>query len=135
MKYTWDFKKVFATQFSNWSKKDQDKILDFTDIYEEYGLDDFSKYPGKIAPSWSFLDISDPNYSYTTNNYLWHYHVGIPEYRQVHDKFQTSSYVLHFQWKNKGTHISLVDCYEHYLKNGTFYLPPEQYLELVTKMR
>ncbi len=63
MEYTWDFKKIFASQFSNMPKEDQDKILDFTDIYENYGLCDFSKYTGKIVPSWSFLDTSDPNYS------------------------------------------------------------------------
>jgi hypothetical protein len=120
----------FKKEFTNYPTYQQDKILDFTDIYEVYGLSNFDKYEGKITPSWSNLDPSDPNYSYTRDNNLWHYHIGIPEYKQMHSKYKTSKVVLHFQWEDKGNIINLVDLYNHYLRDGTFYLPPK--ISLIT---
>ena len=60
MSYTWEFGKKFAVEFNNYPENQQDKILDFTDIYEENGLSDFSlctrqisqnPYPIRILPS------------------------------------------------------------------------------------
>ena len=128
MVYTWSFSIVFAEEFKQFPSPDQDKILDFIEIYETHGLSDFSKYEGKISPSWSG-NISQDNYSYAQDNALWHYHIGIPDYQQRHSAYKTSDWVLHFQWKNRGDHITIVDLYSHYKTDGTFYLPPEDYLE------
>lgn len=48
---------------------------------------------------------------------------------QSHGRYKTSDMVLHFQWKNKGNHISLVDMYDHYTSEGRFYLPSGHYLD------
>jgi hypothetical protein len=83
----------------------------------------------KLPPSWSGLEQSNPNYDYTRNNNLWHYHIGLPNYVAVHGQYKTSDMVLHFQWPNKGDFINLVDMYYHYkASDGTFYLPPPSYL-------
>jgi hypothetical protein len=118
----------FSYEFERYPISQQDKILDFTDIFEEFGLSNFQKYEGKIAQSWKNLDYFDPNYTYTKNNNLWHYHIGIPDYKEIHSKYKTSDMVLHFQWEQGSNKINLVDIYFHYKSNGTFYLPPEDYL-------
>lgn len=128
MKYTWGVRLKFSEELGRYPRDQQDRILDFIEVYEKHGLADFSKYPGKIAPSWSGLLASHPSYSYTRDNSLWHYHIGIPEYKQRHPTYLTSDYVLHFQWPDKGTHIDLVDTCYHRKSNGEFYLPPPDYL-------
>lgn len=127
--YTVSFGKLFAKEFNNFNEKDQDKVLDFTEQFERYGLGDFTKYPGKIAPSWSNLDEEDPNFVYAMSNTLWHYHVGLPEYVQRHPKYRTSDWVLHFQWKQGDNTIHLVDMCYHYTQDGKFYLPGPPYLD------
>ena len=124
MTYTFGFKVQFAAEFARTSPNLRDKVLDFTDIYQVVGLADFSKFPGKLAPSWSKLSSGDPVYSYARSNDLWHYHVGFPHYSQVYPKYQTSDWLLHFQWPGGGNHIDLVDLYQHYTSSGAFYLPP-----------
>lgn len=128
MNYTWSVKNQFQTEFDNFPEDQQDKIIEFTDLYEVHGLNDFDVYEGKIAPSWSGADIDPDVHEYAKSNELWHYHIGIPEYREVHSKYKTSEWALHFQWPNKGNHIILVDLYTHYLSDGTYYLPPESSL-------
>lgn len=128
MAYRWEFRSLFATEFGNLPPKDQDKVLDFITIYLSEGLQDFSKYEGKIAPSWSGTGISPFLYSYAVNHALWHYHVGIPSYSVRHTKYKTSDFLLHFQWPNMGDEIYIVDLYSHYTSDGHFYLPPERYL-------
>lgn len=128
MAYSWSFKSQFTKEFVRYPKDQQDKILEFTEIYEKHGLSDFSKYSGKIAPSWSGLDSSDPIYTYAKSNALWHYHIGIPKYQSNHSKFKTSDWVLHFQWIDKGQQIDLVDICYHYKVDGTFHLPDVTYL-------
>jgi len=128
MKYTFSFKKQFAAEFPRYPKDQQDKILDFTDIYEQHGLTNFTKYPGKITPSWTGIYPPDPVYDYAWKNDLWHYHIGIPEYKSVHGQYKTSDWVLHFQWVNGRRHIDLVDVCYHYKSDGTFYLPPAESL-------
>jgi len=128
MPFTYAFKKRFALEFVNFPVEQQDKILDFAATFEMYGLSDFSKYVGKITPSWA--GNADPAaYHFALQNELWHYHIGLPTYVTNHPKFKTSDWVLHFQWKNRGDHIDLLDVYSHYKSDGTFYLPGIDYLD------
>jgi hypothetical protein len=123
MTYSYGFKKQFAIEFANFPTDQQDKVLDFADTFEISGLSDFTKYAGKISPSWSGLPKFHPSAVYAKANHLWHYHIGIPNYSVVHAKYMTSDWVLHFQWTNRGSHIDLVDLYSHYKNDGSFYLP------------
>jgi hypothetical protein len=126
--YSFGFKKQFAREFAQFPVEQQDKILVFAETFESHGLSDFSKYVGKISPSWSGLPHTDPSYSFAQANHLWHYHIGIPSYRSVHPQYMTSDWVVHFQWVNRGTHIDLVDIYSHYKSDGSFHLPASSYL-------
>jgi len=128
MTYTFGFKQQFATEFANFPADQQDKILDFTDTFEAHGLSDFTKYVGKITPSWKGVSPTSPAAQYAYANHLWHYHIGLPSYTTVHSKYSTSDWVLHFQWIDQGNHIDLVDLYAHYRRDGTFYLPPSNSL-------
>lgn len=131
MNYTISYNDLFATEFANFPHDQQTAIVQFAYGFSQYGLSDFTKYTGKITPSWSGLTPSDPAYRYTYDNDLWHYHIGLPSYKSVHPKYKTSDILLHFQWPNwrtQGTHIDLVDIYNHYKSNGDFYIPPAQYL-------
>ncbi|UKY38199.1 hypothetical protein [Pantoea dispersa] len=128
-KYTVSFGKLFAKEFANFTESDQDKVLDFTDRFEQCGLGDFTQYVGKISPSWANLDSDHPNFTYAMSNSLWHYHIGLPKYTQRHAKYFTSDWVVHFQWRQGDTHIHLVDMCYHYTADGKFYLPGPQYLE------
>ena len=129
MPYTWCVKKRFSREYINYPEDQRRKIFAFTQLFEQYGLDDFSKFEGKLAPSWSGLESSDPIYAYARKNDLWHYHIGIPEYIARHPKYKTSDWILHFQWTAFGPHIDLVDTCYHYKLDGTFYLPDASYLE------
>lgn len=132
MAFTWEFGKQFTIEFKNYPSDQQDAILRFTEIFEEHGLSDFSKFDGKISPSWKGVEPSNQAHKFALSNNLWHYHVGIPNYRpSIYGSYLTSDWVLHFQWdnwKNKGTHIVLVDILFHYHKDGQFHLPSEKYL-------
>lgn len=128
MTYSVTFKTQFAVEFANYPAKQQTAVLTFAQIFQQHGLADFTLYDGKITPSWSGLNPGDADYAYTYGSDLWHYHLGIPYYKQVHGKYKTSDVVLHFQWANRGKHIALVDVYDHYRADGTFYLPPASYL-------
>ncbi|SEA76048.1 hypothetical protein [Variovorax sp. YR216] len=127
MSFSWSFTNLFAKEFKIYPEYQQDAILDFLDAYEEHGLSDFSKFPGKLTPSWSGLMATDPRYRYTRDNALWHYHIGLPVYTQK-QKYKTSDWVLHFQWIDKGTHIHVVDVCYHTTYTGEFYLPPPENL-------
>lgn len=133
MTFTVAYKAKFAGEFANLKQDQQDKVLDFTDCVEKHGLSDFSKFPGKITPSWKGVHESSPEYAYAYDNSLWHYHVGLPNYKQsISGKYLTSDWVLHFQWIDKdrgGTHITLVDLYSHWTHDGKFWLPQPDYLE------
>jgi len=126
--FTWSFNKQFANEFKAFPKDQQDKILDFLDVYEEHGMSDFSCFPGKLCCSWRGLDDTDPNYHYSIANNLWHYHVGLPVYVSVHPGFMTSDWVLHLQWERGSTHIDIADMYTHHTADGQFYLPSPAYL-------
>lgn len=131
MSGTWDFKTLFLKEYANFPPDQQDAIDDFTDLVEAGALGNFALFQGKMSQSWSGLDPSDPVYTFAFSNNLWHYHVGIPNYHQVHSKYKTSDWVLHFQWdgwRTGGRHVSLVDCYQHYKADGSFYMPSANYL-------
>ncbi|WP_338558098.1 hypothetical protein [Acinetobacter sp. KS-LM10] len=131
MSFTWEFGKQFAIEFKIYPNDQQDKIIDFIEIYTQYGLSDFSKFPGKISPSWKGTpDLK--TYTYAKSNHLWHYHLGLPEYiKSRYFEFFTSDWVLHFQWKSPETHIVIVDILFHYKADGEFHLPTQKYLERV----
>ncbi len=120
MPFTWGVKTQFSKEFSNYPQDQQDKILEFIEIFEIYGLKgQFPRYPGKISHSWAGLAFIDARYRYAKKHDLWHYHIGIPEYQRKHPKFLTSDYVLHFQWPDEGTHIDIIDVCYHYKADGT----------------
>ena len=74
------------------------------------------------------MALLDPNYAYTYANSLWHYHVGLPEYKQGVGQYLVSDWVLHFQWYGRGPHIDLIDLYQHSRADGSFYLPASIFL-------
>ena len=131
MTFTWSFSTQFAKEFANFPKDQQDKVLDFVDTFENFGLADWFRYPGKISYSWKNLAATDPAFVFASANDLWHYHIGIPVYVTVPGRpYQTSDWVLHFQWPGKGSHIDVVDLYQHYTVSRAFYLPPAQSLAI-----
>lgn len=129
MTYSVHFNKQFAVEFANYPMPQQNAVLTFAQKFQLHGLGDFTRFEGKVSPSWSNLASTDPVYIYTVQNSLWHYHIGIPDYRSVHGKYKTSDVVLHFEWPNRGSRIHLVDTYDHLRADGTFYIPPPKYLE------
>ncbi|WP_439258476.1 hypothetical protein [Lonepinella sp. BR2271] len=101
-------------------------ITQFLEIYTYFGLQDFSKYKGKITQSWK---PNTAGYEYAKYYRLWHYHLGIPKYEKSrYHTYYTSDYVLHFIW-DKPNHITLVDVTPHYNAKGEFILPTKDYLE------
>lgn len=124
------FGKKFQEEFQRYPEDQQNLILEFVEIYEKNGLIDFSVYKGKISPSWSNLDRNCVEYAYTKNNFLWHYHIGIPVYiKSRFADYYTSDWVLHFSWPNEKDTIIIVDIGMHYRTNGSFYLPSLEYLQ------
>ena len=128
MSYDWTFGKKLAGEFQNFPIDQKQSIAAFIVLYEAHGLSDFTKYEGKISPSWSGVPETDVAHAYAKANHLWHYHIGIPTYTSVHPKYKTSDMVLHFQWPDRGSHINLADVYYHHKSDGEFYLPPPDYL-------
>lgn len=128
MTYTWTFSDDFANQFQYFPEDQQNKVINFIDIFTEHGLGDFSLYEGKISSSFSGNYMDQDDYNFALNNHLWHYHIGIPEYEQNHSKYKTSDWVLHFQWFDQCDSINIVDLYHHYDNEGNFYLPTERSL-------
>ncbi|QOQ75820.1 hypothetical protein IMF22_01720 [Pseudomonas poae] len=128
MPYSASYNDLFALEFQNYPADQQNAVVGFVTTFVACGLRDFSRYPGKIAPSWGGLDPSHPDYAYTTTNHLWHYHLGVPVYTpSISGRYLTSDIVLHFEWPHRGSSIHLVDTCYHYLKNS-FYIPAPKYL-------
>ncbi len=124
--YTWGFKIKFANEYQKFPQYQIDKIDKFLDTYEVFGLMDKSKYEGKLSHSWK-VETTNPNHSYAKQNNLWHYHIGLPNYKYG-TPHKTSDLLLHFQWVYGSTHINLIDIYDHYKADGKFYLPSTAYL-------
>lgn len=86
-------------------------------------------YQGKFSPSWKGLNPNSDQFKYTYQNKLWHYHLGLPEYtKSQFFEYYTSDWVLHFI-KISNAEIILVDLYQHYTADGSFYIPNQDYLE------
>ncbi|MFM0162908.1 hypothetical protein PQR39_21150 [Paraburkholderia sediminicola] len=128
MAFTWEFSALFAKEFANFPTDQQDAVLDFTATFAAHGLADFTKYTGKITPTWNGATVGSAQHAYAKANDLWHYHLGLPHYNYVHGKYATSDWVLHFQWPSKGSHIRLVDVCYHKMATGAFYVPGRKYL-------
>lgn len=93
-------------------KGDLDKIDDFTEHFVEYGFDGL---PGKLKATWNVPGF-DRQYEekrrFAVDNFLWHYHVGIPFYQAANHPNATylvSEWVVHFQRFPGDRHIRLVD--------------------------
>ena len=128
MAYTVGFKPKFAKEFLNLPGEYKSKIWDFKVLFEQHGLSDFTKYPGKIAQSWSG-NSTQKDFEFTKKHDLYHYHIGLPEYYQSeHSTYLVSEWVLHFQWINRGYHIDLVDLYSHRRADGSFHIPGTDYI-------
>lgn len=123
MTFTFGFSRLFAADLPLQSDAHQDSVDDFLDLYEKLGLADQTKFPGRLSPSWHTLPTNHKNYAYAQLHSLWHYHCGIPHYSGGKAWGNTSKYLIHFHWVGQGTHIDLVDLYEHYRHGGDFYIP------------
>ena len=108
---------VFNAHFDNLYRNslpdnDVDRIDDFTEHFEKFGFDGL---PGKLAPTWNVPGL-DKDYEakkrFAVENYLWHYHVGIPRYmppKNLGASYMTSDWVVHFQRFPGNREIRLVD--------------------------
>lgn len=119
---TVSFSETFNTYYSTrYSVATLDKIDDFIEHYERYGLfgDPDSGLPawtGKVSPSWRVPE-SYPNYElirkYAKKHNLWHAHIGDPCFKYTfHGKYQVSDWVLHFKLVSPN-HIQLLELGYH----------------------
>jgi len=119
------FGKLFAKHYANFPAKDQDKIDEFIEHYQDHG---FVGLTGKNVDS-SNVSKDDPDFikkvKYAIDNSLWHYHIGIPEYELSRcGTYSTSEFVLHYQ-KISDYEIKLVDFSPH----PPFQMPTKNYLD------
>lgn len=98
----------------------------FIHTFQQHGLDP-TKFQGRISPSWMNLLKGSQAYNYTTTNWLWHYHIGLPSYTKSVVGDYVSDWLLHFQWVNHSRHIDLIELSTHQV-NGKFYLPSQSSL-------
>lgn len=128
-KYTFEFGKLFLEEYKNYPKDQQNAVALFIKTFLTYGLNDFSKFEGKVACSWKGLSDNHPHFTFAKDNSLWHYHIGIPDYQQSpYFEYKTSDYVLHFMLLCNRTKIVLIDTTCHYRVDGSFWLPRPEYL-------
>ena len=91
------FGRKIKEHLPRYSDKDRQKILDFAIHVRQYGL---NLLEGKNKRSDGFSD-NDPDFSQKialVKEYnLWHYHIGIPTYRDsLSGDYKTSEYILHY---------------------------------------
>lgn len=128
MSFRWQLGIQFQVEFQWYPQNQKEAVLKFIETYQQHGLGDFSKYTGKVSPSYKNIDKLDPIYDFTFTNNLWHYHLGLPEYlKSKYNDYLTSDMILHFQRKATD-HIKLLDITWHYKADGTFWLPSQDYL-------
>ncbi|WP_043781691.1 hypothetical protein [Delftia acidovorans] len=120
--YIVHFNLQFAQELTRVREDQQLAVGEFVSTFQSCGLQDPTKYPGRISPSW--LNAGAQNFDFAKRHDLWHYHLGLPEYRRGRSVGGTSDWLLHFQWRNSGDEITLLDMYQHYTTRGDFYLPP-----------
>jgi hypothetical protein len=105
----------FSTNFANFPREDKIKIANFIQHCQTHGLNGLC---GKLKSSTD-VPGTDQDFhvkvQYAKENYLWHYHIGIPDYEQRNpfSKVQTSRYVLHFQRFPGNKVIRIVDLDDH----------------------
>lgn len=118
----------YSFHFENYTagitETEQRQIVKFIMTFQKYGLGNFDNYEGKVGPSWKVDD--EEVHEYAKQNNLWHAHVGYPEFSQVHNKYKTSDYVVHFIWDKYNTYntIKLIDYTPHKI-DGKFPIPEE----------
>lgn len=105
-----EFSPHFDALYRGFPERDQDRIDDFTEHFVQYGL---VSLQGKVGPSWK-VPGTDPEYyekvRFAREHYLWHYHVGIPDYKPSrYGDYMTSDWVVHFQRFPRDQVIRLVD--------------------------
>jgi hypothetical protein len=130
MTFTVGFGPQWSREWKQYQPDQKIKVGEFVQLYQAHGLDP-TKLPGRISPSWMGLQPQHPNYAYTQNNFLWHYHIGLPQYTKSAVGDHTSDWVLHFQWVGRGSHIDLLELSTHQVM-GKFYLPPAGSLPAAT---
>lgn len=115
MTLTVELSDFFSANIANFPYEDKTKIAQFILHCQTNGLHNL---PGKLKASTDVPGI-DPDYyakvQYAKENYLWHYHIGIPDYEQRNpfSKVLTSRYVLHFQRFPGNKVIRIVDLDDH----------------------
>ena len=129
-RYQVEFGKLFAIEFENYPKDQQDAIIKFIEVFLKSGLTDFTHFEGKIAPSWKGLQNNHPHYNFAKKYNLWHYHIGIPDYQKSqYGDYLTSDYIVHFMLQDNRMKIVLIDTTAHYRSDGSFWFPRAKYLE------
>ncbi len=117
----------FLMELGNYPLNYQQAIVKFADTFTKHGFD-FSQYKGKIKPSLYMIDKLHPNYDYAFKNRLWHYHLGLPEYKlSKYGMYHVSDVILHFS-KISNTEIKILTITDHFKVTGEFWLPSEEYL-------
>lgn len=117
-----EFSETFNLYYSGrFSEKTLDKIDDFIEHFEKYGLFgnpqyNYPSWVGKVSPSWN-VPKTYPNYikikDYAKKHNLWHAHIGDPLFMDTpHGKYKVSDWVLHFQLISKN-HIKLLELGYH----------------------
>jgi hypothetical protein len=121
MTFTVDFGQQFLKEWKQYTRDQQAHVTSFVALVKAHGLDQ-TKLPGRLTASW--LGAGQADFTYAQQNSLWHYHLGYPTWRDKGPGVpKTSEWVLHLQYIDGGTHMTVLDLYEHYLRNGQFYLP------------
>lgn len=124
-----DFSLHFKSLLLSKTRKEQESIIDFVNDLKKYGLDSFSRYAGKFADTSNNLSPEDISFLYVKENNLWHYHIGHPNYRQLHSKYQTSDWIVHFVWNKSLKEVKLVDYTPHHNDEGNFNIPAKNNLK------
>jgi hypothetical protein len=119
-----EMSKYFEKQYNNSSEEDADKIDDFREYVEKYGLQSpkgLNKNSDAVNNNYHF---AKRDLQFAHDNKLWHYHVGIPYYNTSKGlRRYTSEKVIHYQ--RFSDHIKLVLLGDH----SPFRLPSDTQLE------
>ncbi|MCY1281237.1 hypothetical protein D9M69_527660 [compost metagenome] len=115
MALTVELSDYFKSIFTNFPHSDKEKIAGFIKHCQTHGFDGL---PGKLKRSTD-VPGQDPEYhvkvQFARENYLWHYHIGIPTYERLNplSNVLTSRYVLHFQRFPGDKVIRILDLDDH----------------------
>jgi hypothetical protein len=124
VKITVSLGEEFKKAFNNFPKQDRVKIYDFIRHVQNKG---FEGLTGRNKSSDN-VDKNDPYFKekacYAIENKLYHYHIGIPHYKDSTKGDKTSEYVLHYILVSD-TEIRIVDMDNH----PPFRLPTQKYLK------